>query len=126
MPPAAAPLLRPNPNFESSCPVRTYSWVWASTPGVTRSSTWGRETLGVEGVEAVQLVEGVDHDAPTPATPRARSSATRLVVAVEHQPVGRHTGGQRHVELAAGGHVEQHALLVGQAGHGRHRNALVA
>ena len=39
---AAAPLARPKPNLESSWPVITYSWVWASTPGVTRSSTRGR------------------------------------------------------------------------------------
>ena len=38
---SAAPEAKPNPNFESSCPVRTNSWVWASTPGVTRTSTAG-------------------------------------------------------------------------------------
>ena len=42
----------------------TNSWVWASTPGVTRSCTLGAgQTLGVQGVEAVELVEAVDDDA---------------------------------------------------------------
>src|SRR5437588_578882 len=42
---AAAPPRSPKPNFESTWPVITYSWVWASTPGVTRTSTltgWAR------------------------------------------------------------------------------------
>ena len=30
---AAAPEASPKPNFESSWPVITYSWVWASMPG---------------------------------------------------------------------------------------------
>ena len=38
----AAPEASPKPNFESSCPVITYSWVCASMPGVTRISTWER------------------------------------------------------------------------------------
>ena len=36
---AASPLARPKPNLESTWPVITYSWVWASTPGVTRTIT---------------------------------------------------------------------------------------
>ena len=35
-----------------------------------------------------------------------------------------HPGGQGDVQLAAGGHVEQHALLVGQAGHGQAQERL--
>jgi hypothetical protein len=35
---AAWPEPRPKPNLESSWPVITYSWVWASTPGVTLTS----------------------------------------------------------------------------------------
>ena len=38
---AAAPDATPNPNFESFWPVCTNSWVWASTPGVIRTSTDG-------------------------------------------------------------------------------------
>jgi hypothetical protein len=37
-----APEATEKPNLESSCPVRTNSWVWASTPGVTRTRTFGR------------------------------------------------------------------------------------
>ena len=44
-----------------------------------------------------------------------RSSAVGLVVAVEHQPVGGHAGGEGDVELAAGGHVEVHAPPRGPA-----------
>ena len=58
---------RPKPNLESSWPVRTYSWVWASTPGVTRTRTWGAaRRTGGEALEAVDLVEGVDDDAADP------------------------------------------------------------
>ena len=32
--------------MESSCPVRTNSWVWASTPGVTRTRILGRSEAG--------------------------------------------------------------------------------
>ena len=39
--PVARPPMTPKPNFESSWPVRTNSWVCASTPGVMRSSTVG-------------------------------------------------------------------------------------
>ena len=84
-----------------------------STLGIRPSSAWSRR-------EAVQLVEAVDDDA-TDAGPASRPQLVeRLVVAVQHQPVGRNAGGQRHVQLAAGGHVEVHALLVGEA---RHRDA---
>ena len=38
---SARPLASPNPNLESSCPVRTNSWVWASTPGVMRRRAFG-------------------------------------------------------------------------------------
>ena len=48
---AAAPDARPKPNLESSCPVRTNSWVWTSTPGVMRASTSAATArrLGVVG-----------------------------------------------------------------------------
>ena len=35
----AAPPDRENPNFWSSCAVAMNSWVWASTPTVTRTNT---------------------------------------------------------------------------------------
>ncbi len=37
---------------------------------------------------------------------------------MEDQPVGGHAGGQGHVELATGRHVETHTFFVGQARHG--------
>jgi len=39
---AAAPEASEKPNFVSSCPVFTYSWVCASIPGVTRTNRRGR------------------------------------------------------------------------------------
>ena len=74
----ASPEATPKPNFESTWPVRTNSWVWASTPGVTRTSTFGHEAvLGVERGQPVELVEAVDDDAADAGRargPRARSS----------------------------------------------------
>ena len=46
---------------------------------------------------------------PTPASSAAASSASRLVVAVEHDALGREAGVQRDVQLAAGGDVEVRA-----------------
>ncbi len=116
---SAAPLANPKPNLESAWPVRTNSWVWASMPGVMRSSTRGAgRPSACEPVEAVELVEGVDDDVADADLQRRGQLVGRLVVAVQHQPGGRHPGGQRHVHLAAGRHVEQQALLVGEAGHG--------
>ena len=97
-------------------------------PGVTRRSTaGGRAVLGMQAVEAIELVEGVDDDATDARGPSAwRSSSIALVVAVKDEPLGRDAGGQRDVQLAAGRDVEAHALLVDQPGHRRQRNALVA
>ena len=43
---------------------------------------------------------------------------------MEHESVGRDPGGQGDVELPPGGHVENHALFVGQAGHGHAEEGL--
>ena len=119
------PTATPKPNFESFWPVRTNSWVWASTPGRDPEQHLGHEpVVGVERGEAVELVEAVDDD-PADAGRAGRPQLVgRLVVAVEHEPVGGHAGGERDVELAAGGHVEVHALLVGEAGHGQAQERL--
>ena len=74
-----------NPNFWSSCPVDTYSWVCASTPGVTRKRTRAGLT---EVDEPVDLVEGIDDDPPDAVRDRALELGDRLVVAVENQPLG--------------------------------------
>ena len=55
---------------------------------------------------------------PTPRGQRGAELLLRLVVAVQHQPFGRHPGRQGDVELPARRDVELHALLVGQTGHG--------
>jgi hypothetical protein len=54
---------------------------------------------------------------PTPAVDRGAQLVEALVVAVQHAALGRHPGRQGDVQLAAGGDVEVHALLVGEAGH---------
>ena len=98
-----------------------YSWVWACTPGVIRSTTFGdRQALGVERVEPVELVEAVDDDVADALAQRHPQLVDALVVAVHRQRVGRDAGAQRDEHLAAAGDVEQHPLLVREA---RHRHA---
>ncbi len=101
----------------------TYSWVCASTPGVTRTRacTGRRAAVTVPAVDKARkpgdLVEGVDDD-PADAGPDAGSKlCVGLVVAVKNKPVGRHAGRQRHRQLTPGGDVEPHALLGGECGH---------
>ena len=86
---SAMPSVTVKPNFESSVPVSMYSWVWASTPGVTRTSTVGRraERRG-QLLEAVELVEGVGDDAADAERQRGVELVVGLVVAVEHEPLG--------------------------------------
>ena len=84
--------------------MRTNSWVWASTPGVTRTRTAGRSERPRRRLEQAtqpgDLVEGVDHDAPHPVLESRGQLLFRLVVAVEDQLGGRHAGGEGDVELA--------------------------
>ena len=61
---------------------------------------------------------------PTPGVEGPGQLVVGLVVAVQDQAVGGHAGGQGHVQLAARGHVEVHALLVGQPGHGHAQERL--
>ena len=121
----AVPFGSPKPNLESSWPVRTNSWVWASTPGVIRSWTRGRgQALGVQRIEAIELVEAVDDDAADPGPERRPQLLHRLVVAVEHQAIGGDAGGEGDVELPTGGHVEEQPLLVDEAGDGAAQEGL--
>ena len=118
---AASPETTPKPNLESFWPVFTKSWVWASMPGVARTRIRGTSpSSAVERREALELVEAVDDDAADAGLAGHPELVGRLVVAVQHEAVGGHAGRERDVELAAGGHVEVHALLVGQP---RHRQA---
>ena len=91
---AAAPDARENPNFVSSCPVFTNSWVWASIPG--RDPDQNRRRRAARGLDAqacgaarrsqaVDLVEGVDDDAADSGTEGGCELLGGLVVAVEHE-----------------------------------------
>ena len=80
--------------------------------------------VGVKGVEPVELVEGVHHDAAHPGFDRGREFVSRLVVAVHHQPIPGHARGLGHMQLSAGGHVQVETLLVNQTGHGQAQECL--
>ncbi len=69
-------------------------------------------------LESIELVEGVDDDAPDPRLDRETEFLLALVVAMKHAGRGGHPSRESDVQLAAGRHVEQQALLVGEAGHG--------
>ena len=71
----------------------------------------------MQRVEPVELVERVDDDLTDPASERQAQLVEALVVAVHDAGARRHSRCQRHVQLAAGRDVEEHALLVGEAGH---------
>ena len=117
---AAAPEARPKPNFESSWPVRTNSWVCASTPGVTRTSTPTGANLPLrpieERLEPVDLVEGVDDDPADPGveTP-LDSSASSLLLPWSTMRSRWNPGRERDVQLAAGRDIEAHPLLDARA-----------
>ena len=69
-------------------------------------------------LDPVDLVERIDND-PAHAGGHGRGQlVVALVVAVEHEALRRHAGGESHMELARGRDVEGHALIVGQPGHG--------
>src|SRR3974377_2181319 len=93
---AAAPEETENPNLESSCPVRTNSWVCASTPGVTRTSTCGRRAAAglAPPHTPLRALLGKGAHGPRAAPPRGRGRelVRRLVVAVQNQPLRRDAG----------------------------------
>ena len=77
-----------------------------------------RQPLGVQRLEPVELVEAVDDDVAHALGHRHAQLVDALVVAVHRArrsagtPAGRAT-----IQLATGGDVEQHPLLVGEPGH---------
>ena len=71
----------------------------------------------MQRVETIELVERVDDGAPDPAVRAMRSSSDALVVAVEHEPLGRKAGSQGDVQLAAGRDVEAQPFLVDEPHH---------
>ena len=109
---SAASLSRPpamaKPNFWSSCAVAMNSWVCASTPTVSRTST-GATTPALAGdrVQPGDLVERVEHHPADPGLDRGDQLGGRLVVAVQRDPLGREAGPQRDGQLAAAAHVER-------------------
>ena len=112
------------PNFESAWPVEIFSWVSPRTSGVTRTSTGcsppvGERALGDELLEALDLVEVVDHDRAHAMAHRHAQLRLRLRVAVEDDPLGLEAGDEREMQLAAGGHVAPQPLLGEQAQHRR-------
>ena len=141
---SAAPEDSEKPNFWSSCAVATNSWVCASTPVVTRTSTRGRDLapgppgpfrcvgpvrawprrgaaagnrrIGQVG-QPGDLLERVDHDAAHPRVQRAGQLARQLVAAVQGDHLGRDPRRQRDLQLAAGAHVHAEALLGDPAQH---------
>ncbi len=76
------------------------------------------QAAGDERLDAVELVERVDDDAPHSGLQRGCELGFRLVVAVEDDPGGREADALRDVQLAAGGDVEVQAFLLDEFGHG--------
>ncbi len=81
-----------------------------------RNRRWS-QPLGNEGLDAVHLHPGVDHHPAHCGLEAGSQLVGRLVVAMEHQSLGGDPGRQGDVQLAPGGHVEQHSLLVCEPGH---------
>ena len=93
------------------------SWVWASTPTVTRISTsCTTPGLAGDGVEPFDLGHRVQHHVADAGLDRRGQLGDRFVVAVQRDPLGREIRVQRHGELTAAAHVQRQALLVDPAG----------
>ena len=73
--------------------------------------------LAVQAFQAVELVERVDDDAPDAGPPSGAQLVVGLVVAVQHDALAGHVGGQRDRQLTRRRDVEVHALLVREPGH---------
>ena len=71
----------------------------------------------VQRVETVELVERVDDGAPDRGRSGHAQLVRALVVAVEHEALGRKAGGQGDVELPAGRDIETQPFLVDEPGH---------
>ncbi len=83
---SASPFATENPNLDRSVPVSMYSWVCASTPGVTRTNTDAAEA---DPLESVQLGEGVRDDDAHAGVASRFDLLVALVVPVEHQSLTR-------------------------------------
>ena len=78
---AAEPSRREKPNFWSSCAVAMYSWVCASTPTVTRTST-GCTTPALAATAVSRWISSKESTTtcPTPASTARVSSAVDLLL----------------------------------------------
>ena len=99
------------PNFEPTWPVRIDSCVSASIPGVMRTSI--RSTPAARARSSSSTESRTTYAAC--ASTAAASSLVRLVVAVDHQPLGRDAGVLREAQLAEGRHVGAEPLVGEQA-----------
>ena len=92
---SAAPARSEKPNFWSSWAVAMNSWVCASTPTVTRTSTAWRAPVGRRDV--VQAARSRSHESttirPDPGGDGPAQLGDRLVVAVHADPLGREASG---------------------------------
>ncbi|TPW13350.1 MAG: hypothetical protein FD127_2080 [Acidimicrobiaceae bacterium] len=76
-----------------------------------------RQPLPAQRLDAIELFVAVDDDVAHARFDRGTQLVDALVVAVEGERIGRDAGLLGDEHLAATGHVEEHALLVRQAGH---------
>ena len=77
----ASPEVIEKPNFWSSWAVAMYSWVWASTPAVTRTITgWVRPRLAVTRSSRSISSKESTMTRPTPSATARRSSGSVLVL----------------------------------------------
>ncbi len=82
----------------------------------TQQDVRSGQALAVEGVEAIELVEAVDDDAPHAGGDRQPQLVAALVVAVHDARRGRHSCSEDDVQLATTGDVEQQTLVVHDPG----------
>ena len=113
----AAPLASDSPNFWSSWAVEMNSWVWASTPTVTRTSTsWTMPASpAMASRRSISIIEST-HDVRDSGLDGSGQFGDRFVVAVQRDPLGREVGMQRDGQFAAGADVQRQAFLVDPAG----------
>ena len=98
----AAPLASDSPNFWSSCAVEMNSWVWASTPTVTRTSTSCTTPAApaISSRRSISVIES-EHDVADAGLDGRGQLVDGFVVAVQRDSLGREVGVQRDGELAA-------------------------
>ena len=109
---AASPVASEKPNFWSSCAVAMNSWVCASTPTVTRTSTSRPGRRCRRRAAASRSISSNESTTirPTPASSGGVELGDRLVVAVQHDALRREARAQRHRQLAAGARRRARAL----------------